>query len=62
MKKLEGDYVKIPACRYFELLKKEDELNALKCSGVDNWGGYGQHYENMECEEDLLEYVYNAII
>ena len=26
--------------RLLELLKKENQLNALECAGVDNWPGY----------------------
>lgn len=31
--------------RLKSLLKKEIELEALECAGVDNWGFYGEHWD-----------------
>jgi len=58
--------------RLLELLKKENQLDALKCAGVDNWSGYwtakdlytsGQDvsYEDMALE-DLKNEFENAEI
>lgn len=52
-----NDKVQIPSSRYLELLKAEDELDALQCAGVDNWEGYGEHTEYRESEESLIEEV-----
>jgi hypothetical protein len=54
--------VRITAQRYYELLKAEDELNCLENFGVDNWCGYGEHRDEMESEDDLLDEVYSNVI
>ena len=60
--KLNGKEVKISAARYYELLKSENELDALDNFGVDNWCGYGEHRELMIDDDDLLDDVYANII
>ena len=34
--------------RLLELLKEENQLNALECAGVDNWPGY---WEAKDCTD-----------
>lgn len=36
---------KISEKRLKELLKAEMTLDALECAGVDNWNGYGEHWD-----------------
>ncbi len=43
-----GDEVTISVEKYVSLVNTANELEALKCSGVDNWGGYGEHWEYYE--------------
>jgi len=35
------------------LLKAEMELEALECSGVDNWGFYGEHWDEYFAYPDV---------
>ena len=55
--------------RLLELLKKENQLNALECAGVDNWLGYWEakdlytdnqdvSYEDMALEDLKNEFEY----
>lgn len=55
--------------RLLELLKKENQLNALECAGVDNWPGYWKakdlyteyqdiSYEDMALEDLKTEFKY----
>ena len=55
--------------RLLELLKKENQLNALECAGVDNWPGYWEtkdlytdnqdvSYEDMALEDLKNEFKY----
>lgn len=47
--------------RLLDLLKKEDELDALQAAGVDNWCGWGEHTEfmNMDLQDsDVLPKEY----
>ena len=39
--------------RLLELLKKENQLNALKCAGVDNWSGYLEAKDLYTDEQDV---------
>ena len=59
--------------RLLELLEKENQLDALKCAGVDNWSGYwmakdlytdGQDvsYEDMALEDLESEFENAEII
>ena len=59
---LEGKKVIIDAEIFLQLLEKYDELIALECVGVDNWGLYGEHMEYMRSEEDRLDEVYAHMV
>lgn len=59
--------------RLLELLKKENQLDALKCAGVINWSGYETakdlytdnqdiSYEDMALEDLKDEFKYAEII
>lgn len=39
--------------RLLELLKEENQLNALKCAGVDNWPGYWEAKDLYTDEQDV---------
>jgi hypothetical protein len=52
----------ITAERYLELLKAENELNALEAAGVDNWSGYGECGEYMDDEDGLIEEVKSKLV
>ncbi len=43
---METKYVKISVKELKRLLKKEVELAALDCSGVDNWEYYGEAFSS----------------
>lgn len=58
----EGKEVCISAKRYYDLLKSEDELDALDCAGVDNWSGYSEYREYLNSDDDLLDDVREHII
>ncbi len=58
--------------RLLELLKKENQLDALECAGVDNWSYYGEarmlytdgqdaSYEDIALEDLKNEFEYMEI-
>lgn len=51
MKDTEEELVTISKKEYEMLKSRELELSALEQAGVDNWSGYGDHWEYMEDDE-----------
>lgn len=52
-KELTMKYYIINEKRLLELLKKENQLDALKCAGVANWSGYGMAKDLYTDEQDI---------
>lgn len=46
-------YYVINEKRLLELLKKENQLNALECAGVDNWSGYWEAKDLYTDNQDV---------
>ncbi len=51
MKDSVEELVTISKREYDNLKKRDRELSALEQAGVDNWSGYGDHWEYMEDDE-----------
>ena len=58
-------YFIITEDRLLELLKREAQLDALECGGVDNWPWYYESIKNyIECDDEVedLDQAYNNYV